>query len=550
MTLLELQQYIIDNITGKNSTSTRILNTIFTGIASIVPTDTERSNWNGKLNSSDIIDGTTDKIKSDLISVDSTYFEISSDGQLKLSTTILALINSSTGTTINQAPTGTATLVGTAQVGQVLTGSHTYSDTESDPQGLTIKQLYRADDNNGTNKVAITGATVTGIGNLTYTISTDDLGKYLVLGALLKATSGTLSATEIYSTYTAIVIAAPNITPDAPTNGIVDDTGDTFSFTLVPEIPLNGNYEKTLDGGTTITDLGSSPLTIGNIAKDAGQVGIRVKAASGRNPSSWLFNTTPFTITNAGPATYRLTVNVSGITDTLEFEDGSGNSITGNYIDVPNGKVVSGLTPTNTGYTFAPTVAPDTIMDSDKTVSFIATAVVITPDPPAASNGLVQGNIRIAPSNMIIQPDGIHYDSIQPAPGDEYDSNLKMVGDGVFGYTFSGNGTYQPDVYIAESGGPNSVGYGFYFGDSNNMFTAETKSGGNFVETQIEAPVEGVFYGISKRGSNAVLVKSVDFVNYIVLHDFALTSVSDTIQQFQFNTSIVSNYQGSGITTV
>lgn len=93
--------------------------------------------------------------------------------------------------------------------------------------------------------------------------------------------------------------AGGNITPAAPTNGAVDDTNDTFDFIYASGYSSSiADYEYSLDGGTTINTVTTKPIPVGNVAKAAGQVRVRVKASTGRNASSWLSNTVPFTVSS------------------------------------------------------------------------------------------------------------------------------------------------------------------------------------------------------------------------------------------------------------
>lgn len=87
------------------------------------------------------------------------------------------------------------------------------------------------------------------------------------------------------------------ITPDAPTLSVTNDVAKTMNWTNNPLYTNLTDYEQTLNGGTTITNLSAKPINVGNTAKGIGQVGVRVKAASGRNASNWLFNTEEFTYT-------------------------------------------------------------------------------------------------------------------------------------------------------------------------------------------------------------------------------------------------------------
>lgn len=89
-------------------------------------------------------------------------------------------------------------------------------------------------------------------------------------------------------------------TPSAPTLFIVNDVANTGDWTANSTYPTLADYEYTLDGGVTFSQVTAKPFTVGDIAKAVGQVGVRVKAASGRNPSAWLFNVTAYTSTGGG----------------------------------------------------------------------------------------------------------------------------------------------------------------------------------------------------------------------------------------------------------
>lgn len=116
------------------------------------------------------------------------------------------------GSAVNLAPVASSVaFTGTAQQGQTLTGAYTYFDAESDPQGTSLKQWYRANDNSGTGRAAISGAT-----NSTYVLQAGDVGKYIQYGVTPVATSGTTPGTEAVSSYSSIIIATGgNVAPVA-----------------------------------------------------------------------------------------------------------------------------------------------------------------------------------------------------------------------------------------------------------------------------------------------------------------------------------------------
>jgi lysophospholipase L1-like esterase len=95
-----------------------------------------------------------------------------------------------------------------------------------------------------------------------------------------------------------VIPVTPTLTtPSTPTNGVVNDTANTFDFTYASGITNNSQYEQTLDGGSTWTALTAKPIAVGDIAKAINQVGVRVKAVSGvSNESGILYNATAFTV--------------------------------------------------------------------------------------------------------------------------------------------------------------------------------------------------------------------------------------------------------------
>ncbi|MBP6483650.1 MAG: hypothetical protein KA254_03410 [Rhodoferax sp.] len=115
----------------------------------------------------------------------------------------------------NAAPTASAVATaGTAQVGVQLTGSYTYADAESNPQGTSTFRWVR-------------NTITTGVGGGTnvattqnYTAVAGDQGKYLYFCVIPVASAGTTTGTEVCSTATAAVAAAPVAAPAPPANPI------------------------------------------------------------------------------------------------------------------------------------------------------------------------------------------------------------------------------------------------------------------------------------------------------------------------------------------
>ncbi|MED1791137.1 hypothetical protein P4V54_00490 [Brevibacillus nitrificans] len=91
-------------------------------------------------------------------------------------------------TPVNVAPKASnVTVVGTAEVGQVLTGNYNYSDENSDREGISTFKWYA-------NGVEIPGAT-----SLTYTLTPTDLGKTIQFQVTPVAQSGVLKGSAIKS---------------------------------------------------------------------------------------------------------------------------------------------------------------------------------------------------------------------------------------------------------------------------------------------------------------------------------------------------------------
>ena len=95
----------------------------------------------------------------------------------------------------NSEPTATnVSQSGTTTEGQTLTGSYTYHDADSDPEGTSLFKWYRADDVNGTNEALIAGATAK-----TYVLQAADANKYIRFGITPVALTGILTGTLVKS---------------------------------------------------------------------------------------------------------------------------------------------------------------------------------------------------------------------------------------------------------------------------------------------------------------------------------------------------------------
>jgi len=69
-----------------------------------------------------------------------------------------------------------------------------------------------------------------------------------------------------------------DVVPVAPTNGIVDDTANTFEFTPIPAFPLVTLYEYSDDDGVSYSDVTVNPITAITGSVPAGEFKVRLKA--------------------------------------------------------------------------------------------------------------------------------------------------------------------------------------------------------------------------------------------------------------------------------
>lgn len=116
--------------------------------------------------------------------------------------------------TANVAPTASSVSIsGTTTVGQTLTGTYTYFDGDTDPEGSSTFKWYRADDNVGT------GASVVAI-SLTYVLTAADVGKYLRFEVTPVASTGTtLIGSAVPSSYVGAVANVSTYTVTTTTGG-------------------------------------------------------------------------------------------------------------------------------------------------------------------------------------------------------------------------------------------------------------------------------------------------------------------------------------------
>ncbi len=132
----------------------------------------------------------------------------------------------SAGAGCNLAPVASnVSISGTTEVGQTLTGSYSYTDAESDIEGVSSYTWLRSDDSNGLNKTIITGQT-----GQTYTLTTGDLNKYISFLVVPVAVTGSLVGTAVESAYTTQITTTGPGVPASPT--ILQATTTTTTATV------------------------------------------------------------------------------------------------------------------------------------------------------------------------------------------------------------------------------------------------------------------------------------------------------------------------------
>lgn len=131
----------------------------------------------------------------------------------------------------NNAPAASnLNISGNLEYGEGLTVSYVYEDDENDSEGNSKTQWYRADTNNGTNKILIYGAT-----SATYTVKVADIGRHLSVEVTPVATAGTVRGEAVVSLYTVKITADLRSTYTAKSyNKIVAGFYPSWKSSLLP----------------------------------------------------------------------------------------------------------------------------------------------------------------------------------------------------------------------------------------------------------------------------------------------------------------------------
>jgi hypothetical protein len=205
---------------------------------------------------------------------------------------------------------------GTLRAGQTVTGKYTYSDAENDIEGQSKYQWYVADNKQGSNKKAISGATGSSL-----QLTLEHVGKYLIFEVTPVAEQGTLEGSAVASSPAGPVDypappAAPNVSADDVLNVIVG---------------ADATMEYSTDGGATYTPYNPSspPIFAGNVT-----VKVRVAAVEATGTPAGADTTLTFTVNQStiSPATatfdkYAESAGYADVTATMTLNGNTLSSI-------------------------------------------------------------------------------------------------------------------------------------------------------------------------------------------------------------------------------
>lgn len=165
----------------------------------------------------------------------------------------------------NQPPTAADVQIGVAtgsasQVGALLNGSYQYHDQEGDSQGSSIIHWYRADTSDGANKVLIPSAT-----SSSYTVTTNDIGKYLFFAVLPMASAGQAEGVEVVSPPIGPIVGGADATPPSIIAQGVTDTlavGDQFLVQFSEELSASSKTAVETGMKAEVTGISDSELLL------------------------------------------------------------------------------------------------------------------------------------------------------------------------------------------------------------------------------------------------------------------------------------------------
>lgn len=259
---------------------------------------------------------------------------------------------------------------GTTTIDEVLTATYNFIDAELDADNSSFK-WYRSEDNSGTGKTEIAGATTT-----TYVLTAADAGKYISFE--VTPNDGKISGTDIEST--AVGSIAKKI-PSLSLSDISKTYGDA-DFNLAAITNSSGAVTYTFDNDQTGAAINGSTVTLGN----AGEILVNVSLAEDAEYTS---RQVQGTITVAKKAIALKATDAGKLVDdtdpTLEFTVTSGSIVgedevvtVGRDAGEAPGIYAINLTDGNSAANYEITVVPGVFTISQRSLTITAQAATKT----------------------------------------------------------------------------------------------------------------------------------------------------------------------------
>lgn len=234
----------------------------------------------------------------------------------------------------NVPPTAsTVSFSGATTIGQTLTGTYTYTDADNDAEGFSTFQWYRADNDTGLNSTAISGET-----NPTYMLQAADIGKYIRLGVVPVAQTGTSTGIEAFSSWqgpvtdpSAVIISVMEaIVPFANTCTNQSSSSQSYSVSasnLTEDITITAptHFEISTDDAIWSTSIVLTP-TSGTIAATTLYVRFTPTAVGAQSGN--------LNHVSAGATTQNITLNGVGINSSPTVTSPTNTSVTINSAEL------------------------------------------------------------------------------------------------------------------------------------------------------------------------------------------------------------------------
>lgn len=236
--------------------------------------------------------------------------------------------------TLNDPPTASNVdfSFGSLEVGQLMTGSYDYSDSDNDLEGTSTFKWYKSDDASGTNETEIGGAT-----SSTYTLQTGDLDKYIAFEVTPVAATGVSNGTAVKSSrFGPITASVPVISVNGSFSyfgtilsgnlSTVQDytvSGTNLTDDITIQAPTGFEIKKSTDGSYSSTVI----LTQSGGTVSTTTINVRFSPSSTGDLSGSISHT------SSGASTENLSVSGYGVTSPVTYE---WNTASGSWTSASN----------------------------------------------------------------------------------------------------------------------------------------------------------------------------------------------------------------------